>query len=70
MKDITPRVGVVYDLFGNGKTALKAAWGKYMSRRERRATATRSPTCRTSRRGAGRRASPTGSRTTTSRSAT
>jgi hypothetical protein len=31
MKDITPRVGFVYDLTGNGKTAVKAAWGKYMS---------------------------------------
>jgi hypothetical protein len=31
MKDITPRVGVVYDLTGNGRTAIKAAWGKYMA---------------------------------------
>ena len=30
LKDLTPRVGVVYDLFGNGKTALKAHWGKYV----------------------------------------
>jgi hypothetical protein len=30
LKDITPRVGVAYDLFGDGKTALKAAWGKFM----------------------------------------
>ena len=30
MKDITPRVGVAYDLFGNGKTSLKSSWGKYM----------------------------------------
>ena len=28
--DITPRVGVAYDLFGNGKTALKFSAGKYM----------------------------------------
>jgi Carboxypeptidase regulatory-like domain len=26
---ISPRIGVSYDLFGNGKTALKAAWGRY-----------------------------------------
>jgi len=30
MKDLTPRVGITYDLFGNGKTALKAHWGKYV----------------------------------------
>ena len=30
LKDITPRVGVAYDLFGNGRTALKASWGKYV----------------------------------------
>ena len=30
LKDLTPRVGVVYDLLGNGKTALKAHWGKYV----------------------------------------
>jgi hypothetical protein len=29
-KDITPRVGVAYDLFGNGKTAVKVNLGKYM----------------------------------------
>jgi hypothetical protein len=29
-KDITPRAGVAYDLFGNGKTAVKASIGKYM----------------------------------------
>lgn len=28
-KDINPRVGVAYDLFDNGKTALKFAWGRY-----------------------------------------
>jgi hypothetical protein len=31
MKDITPRVGIVYDLTGDGKTSAKAAWGKYMA---------------------------------------
>ena len=30
MKDLTPRVGIAYDLFGTGKTALKAHWGKYV----------------------------------------
>ena len=30
MKDITPRVGIAYDLFGDGKTAVKASWGKYL----------------------------------------
>ena len=29
--DLTPRMGAVYDLFGNGKTALKASAGKYLS---------------------------------------
>ena len=28
--DITPRMGAVYDLFGNGKTALKVNVGKYL----------------------------------------
>jgi len=30
-KDITPRVGVAYDLFGNGRTALKFNFGHYVS---------------------------------------
>jgi hypothetical protein len=30
MHDITPRLGASYDLFGNGKTAIKASLGKYM----------------------------------------
>jgi hypothetical protein len=30
-KDIDPRVGVSYDLFGNGKTALKASVSRYVS---------------------------------------
>jgi hypothetical protein len=29
--DINPRGGVAYDLFGNGKTALKASLGRYVS---------------------------------------
>ncbi len=29
-KDLTPRASVAYDLFGNGKTALKASWGMYL----------------------------------------
>ena len=30
-KDISPRLGMAYDLFGNGKTAAKATVSKYMS---------------------------------------
>src|SRR5207249_12222141 len=29
-KDITPRLGVAYDLFGNGKTAIKFNVGRYL----------------------------------------
>ena len=29
--DITPRVGVAYDLFGDGRTALKFNYGKYLA---------------------------------------
>jgi hypothetical protein len=30
-KSWSPRLGGAYDLFGNGRTALKASWGKYMT---------------------------------------
>jgi hypothetical protein len=29
-KDISPRLGVVYDLFGDGRTAIKASYGRYV----------------------------------------
>lgn len=30
-KDITPRVGATYDLFGTGKTVVRANWGQYLA---------------------------------------
>ena len=29
--DITPRVGVAYDVFGTGRTAIKFNWGRYLA---------------------------------------
>jgi len=29
--DITPRVGVAYDVFGTGRTAIKLNWGRYLA---------------------------------------
>jgi len=30
-KDLSPRLGAVYDLFGNGKTAVKISAGRYVA---------------------------------------
>ncbi|HEV3060367.1 MAG TPA: carboxypeptidase regulatory-like domain-containing protein [Vicinamibacterales bacterium] len=29
--DLAPRIGVAYDLFGNGKTAIKGSWGRFVT---------------------------------------
>ena len=57
-KDITPRLGVAYDVFGNGKTAFKANIGKYLEGRRacRPTTPTRTRRCASRRTGGGVRA--------------
>ena len=30
-KDVSPRIGVAYDLFGDGRTAVKVSWGSYLA---------------------------------------
>ena len=46
-KDFSPRVGVAYDVFGNGKTAVKASVARYVDRRGLAAAAsTTTPTLR------------------------
>ena len=30
-KDVSPRAGLAYDVFGTGKTSIKANWGRYLS---------------------------------------
>jgi len=40
-RDVNPRLGVSYDLFGDGKTAVKATVGRYISAAASRRTSTR-----------------------------
>ena len=70
LKDITPRVGVAYDLFGNGKTSLKSSWGKYMLGAEPAGTGNPISLLSTTANRSGRPACRSGIRTTTPRSAT
>src|SRR5262249_39611039 len=37
-KDVSPRVAASYDLFGNGKTAIKASFGRFVAGETARAT--------------------------------
>src|SRR5262249_45247230 len=42
-RDFSPRLGVSYDLFGNGKTAVKASFSRYVAAEAQGATATVNP---------------------------
>ena len=41
--DISPRLGVVYDLFGNGRTAIKAYTGRYVTQEASTITGANNP---------------------------
>jgi hypothetical protein len=41
--DINPRVGVAYDLFGNGRTAIKASLGRYVAQIDNEITVLNNP---------------------------
>ena len=30
-QDVSPRIGAAYDVFGDGRTAIKASWGRYVA---------------------------------------
>ena len=42
-KDFSPRLGVAWDAFGNGKTALKATWSRYPVRNTTAFAASQNP---------------------------
>src|SRR5205807_6060845 len=42
-KDLSPRIGVAYDLFGTGKTAIKASFARYVQPEATRIAAASDP---------------------------
>ena len=42
-KDLNPRVGIAYDLFGTGRTALKASLGRYVAKASTNVTSANNP---------------------------